>query len=83
LAFGLKLERSLAIAAVRMVLQLSAVGFVLKMVFAQTSPAWTALLAMVMAMVAGFELISRQDKRLRTLLTFGLGSGTLLLVGTI
>lgn len=83
LAFGMRLERSLAIAAVRMVLQLSAVGFVLKMVFAQTSPLWTVLVALVMAMVAGFELISRQDKRLRTLLTFGLGSGTLLLVGAL
>ncbi|RTL68357.1 MAG: iron export ABC transporter permease subunit FetB [Hyphomicrobiales bacterium] len=83
LAFGMRLERSLAIAAVRMVLQLSAVGFVLKIVFAQTSPLWTALVGIIMALVAGFELISRQDKRLRTLVTFGLGSGTLLLVGAL
>lgn len=83
IGFGLRLETSLAIAALRMIVQLSAVGFVLKLVFAQTSPAWTMLVAVVMAMVAGFELISRQDRRLKTLLTFGLGSGTLLLVGAL
>ena len=41
LAFGLRLETSLAVAAVRMVVQLAAVGFVLKFVFAQSSPLWT------------------------------------------
>ena len=60
-AFGLRLERSLAIAAIRMVVQLAAVGFVLKFVFEQTSPAWTALIALVMVLVAGLELLQRQD----------------------
>ena len=83
MAFGLRIEIPLVIAAVRMIVQLSAVGLVLNFVFAQTSPAWTLAVAIVMAMVAGFELISRQDKRLKTWLTFGLGSGALLLVGAI
>ncbi len=83
IAFHLGLERSLAFAAVRMIVQLSAVGLVLRFVFAQSSPLWTLAIAVVMAMVAGLELVQRQDKRLRTLLTFGLGSGTLLLVGAI
>ena len=48
LAFGLRLEKRLAIAAVRMAVQLAAVGFVLKSVFAQTSPWWTILIALVM-----------------------------------
>jgi putative ABC transport system permease protein len=81
LIFGLKLEGSLAVAAVRMLVQLSAVGLVLKFVFAQTSPAWTALVALVMVLVAGYELLARQDKRMRSWLTYGLGSLTLLLVG--
>jgi putative ABC transport system permease protein len=80
-AFGLRLERSLAIAALRMVVQLAAVGFVLKFVFAQTSPLWTALVALVMVLVAGTELIGRQERRLKSWLGYGLGSATLLLVG--
>lgn len=81
IAFGLRLERSLAIAGVRMVVQLAAVGFVLKFVFAQTSPAWTALIALVMVLVAGFELVQRQDRRPKGWLAYGLGNATLLLVG--
>lgn len=81
IAFGLRLERSLAVAAIRMVVQLSAVGFVLHFVLAQTSPAWTALIAFVMVLVAGFELVQRQDRRPTGWLAYGLGNATLLLVG--
>jgi putative ABC transport system permease protein len=81
IVFGLRLERSLAIAAIRMVVQLSVVGFVLKFVFEQTSPAWTALVALVMLLVAGIELTQRQDRRLKGWLAYGLGNGTLLLAG--
>src|SRR5688572_14844971 len=80
-AFGLRLERSLAIAALRMVIQLAAVGYVLKFVFDQTSPAWTALVALIMVLVAGFELMQRQERRPRGWLAFGLGNATLLVVG--
>lgn len=79
-AFGLRLEGSLAVAALRMVVQLSAVGFVLNFVFAQTSPAWTALIAMIMVLVAGFELLHRQG-RPGGWMAYGLGNVTLLLVG--
>ena len=78
--FGLRLERSLAIAAIRMVVQLTAVGYVLKFVFEQTSPAWTALVGMVMVLVAGIELMQRQEHR-RGWLAYGLGNATLLLAG--
>jgi putative ABC transport system permease protein len=81
LAFGLRLERPLAIAAFRMVVQLAAVGFVLKFVFEQTSPAWTALVALVMVLVAGFELVQRQERRPGGWLAYGLGTLTLLLAG--
>jgi len=83
LAFGLRLEVSLAVAAIRMVVQLALVGLVLKFVFAQTSPLWTALIALVMVLVAGIELIGRQERRLRSWLAYGLGSTTLLIVGCL
>jgi putative ABC transport system permease protein len=81
LAFGLRLEARLAIAAVRMAVQLAAVGFVLKFVFAQTSPLWTLLVALVMVLVAGFELVQRQERRFAGWWAYGLGNMTLLLVG--
>jgi putative ABC transport system permease protein len=81
LAFGLRLEASLAIATARMVIQLAAVGFVLKFVFAQTSPLWTLLIALVMTLVASFEVIHRQERSLAGLWAYGLGSATLLLAG--
>ena len=63
LAFGLRLETSLAVAAVRMVVQLAAVGLVLKFVFAQSSPLWTLAIAVVMVAVAGWEVSQRQERR--------------------
>ena len=81
IAFGLRLERSLTIAAIRMVVQLAVVGYVLKFVFAQTSPAWTALVALVMVLAAGIELMQRQERRPRGWLAYGLGNATLLLAG--
>lgn len=79
--FGLRLERSLAIAAIRMIVQLAAVGYVLKFVFEQTSPWWTALVALVMVLAAGIELAQRQERRPRGWLAYGLGNATLLLAG--
>ena len=80
-AFGLRLELSLAVAALRMAVQLAAVGFVLKFVFAQASPLWTLLVALVMVSVAGYELMQRQERRLRGWWAYGFGHLTLLLVG--
>ncbi len=79
--FGLRLERSLAIAAVRMTVQLGAVGYVLAFIFAQTSPWWTVLIGLVMVAVAGWELMQRQERRFRDWWAYGLGHLTLLLVG--
>ena len=78
LAFGLRLELSLAIAAVRMVVQLAAIGFVLKFVFAQSSPLWTAAVAMRDGAVAGYDLWQRQERRFKGWWTYGLGNATLL-----
>ena len=46
----LRLERQLAIATLRMVLQLILVGYVLTFLFAAISPLWTALAAFIMAL---------------------------------
>jgi putative ABC transport system permease protein len=81
LVFGLRLERSLAIAALRMAIQLAAVGLVLKFVFAQTAPAWTLLIALAMVLVAGWELMQRQERRFAGWWAYGLGNLTLLFVG--
>jgi putative ABC transport system permease protein len=77
----LGLERSLAVAAARMVVQLGAVGFVLKLVFEQASPPVTLALAVVMTLAAGHEVWSRQEHRIRGPGTFALGAGTLFIVG--
>jgi len=81
IAFRLGLAVSFAVAAVRMGIQLAAVGFVLNFIFAQTSPLWTVLIVFVMVLVAGYELVQRQESRFRSWLAYGLGNATLLLVG--
>ena len=48
IALGLGLERTLFINTVRMLIQLSAIGFVLKFIFAQTGPWWTIGWALIM-----------------------------------
>jgi putative ABC transport system permease protein len=81
LAFRLGLEKTLAIAALRMTAQLALIGFVLKLVFEQASPVWTGLLAAVMMAAAAWEIAARQGARFRGLLVHGLSGGLMLLAG--
>ena len=81
IVFGLGIGRALAIAAVRMVVQLLLVGTVLRFVFLQSSWPLTLLVALVMIGVAGFEVAHRQSPRILGWWTYGLGGATLLLVG--
>jgi len=84
LALHLKLERQLAIAAVRMVVQLVLVGYVLTFLFAAVSPLWTAVAAIIMILFAARETVVRQKRRLQGLWRYGLGAGcTLLAAGTV
>ena len=83
LAFRLGIERTLAINTVRMVAQLSAIGFVLKFIFAQTSPLWTLALALIMVAFAGREVGARQSRPFTGWWTYGLGTTTLLIVGAL
>ena len=79
----LGIERTLAIAAVRMFVQLALIGFVLKLLFAQTGWLWTALVALVMVLIASHEVWARQSSRLSGWGTFGLGTATLLCVSLL
>jgi putative ABC transport system permease protein len=81
--FGLRLERRLVIAAVRMVVQLAVLGLLLKFVFAQTSPLWTLLVAAIMVAFASIELAQQQDARLKRWIAYGLGNATLLAAGCL
>jgi putative ABC transport system permease protein len=65
LIFGLGLAGSIAVAAMRLAVQLGAVGLLLKVVFEQASPLCTGLVALVLVAVAGSELARRQEHRFR------------------
>lgn len=74
LALGLRIERTLFIATVRMVVQLTLVGFVLTTVFESSSPLWTGVIAVIMITFAGYEVSARQDRKLSRAWSYGLGA---------
>ena len=83
-ALHLRLEWHLAIAAVRMLVQLVLVGYVLTFLFATVSPFWTALAAVAMVLFASREVVARQKRQLRGWWSYGLGAScTLLAAGTV
>ena len=71
----LGLTRQITIASLRMIIQLAAVGFVLKALFATVSPWLTGLVALVMVLFAGREIVARQDRRFAGWWAYGLGVG--------
>jgi len=83
IAFRLGLERTLIVAALRMTVQLMAIGFVLKFIFTQTSPFWTLGLGLLMVLFAGREAMARQTRRYKGWWAYGLGTATLLFVGLL
>ncbi len=66
--------RRVLIAATRSAVQLMLVGFVLKILFVQTSPPLIALMALVMLSAAGFEVMQRQKRRYRGPWGYGIGA---------
>ena len=70
----LGLAKRIVIAATRTVIQLLLIGLVLKTLFAQTHFIWVALLAALMLLVAGREVMARQQRRFGGLWGYGLGT---------
>ncbi|MFC1673778.1 ABC transporter permease [Pseudomonadota bacterium] len=85
LSFALKLglEKSLGIAALRTVIQLTLIGLVLKLLFAMVSPWWTGAAALAMILLAGREATARQTLKLKGGWSLGIATTALMLAGTI
>ena len=64
----------IVIAAARTVLQLLLLGFVLDYLFSISHPLLIALLAMVMLLIAGYEVMARQQRPFKGLWGYGLGA---------
>ena len=76
LSWGLRLGvgRPLAVAALRTTVQLALIGYVLKALFAHAHPGWVGLMALVMLLVAGREVMARQRRRLKGWWGYGVGT---------
>ncbi len=74
---NLGISRQLYIAAARTTVQLLLVGLVLKILFASTSTLFILLIAFIMISVAGWEILSRQHRKLKGWWGFGVSTGSL------
>lgn len=74
LVLKLGLASRIIIAAIRTVIQLLLIGLVLKALFAQVSLLWVSLLSIFMLLVAGREVMARQQRRFGGLWGYGLGT---------
>ena len=81
--FGLRIHRSLLVAATRMTVQLALVGLVLTFLFAVVSPLWTGLAALGMILFAGLEITQRQERRLSGWWSYGLGTGCIMIASVV
>ncbi len=70
----LGLTRSLLVASLRTTVQLLLTGLVLKALFAHVHLAWMALVAMVMLLAAGREVVARQARGFQGLWGFAVGT---------
>jgi putative ABC transport system permease protein len=57
------ISQQLIVAAIRTAVQLTLIGLVLKVLFANASLGWVMLLSTVMLLVAGREVMARQERR--------------------
>lgn len=73
----LEVSRSLLISALRMIVQLSLVGLVLEALFAHAAFYWVSLMALMMLLLAGREVVARQRRRLAGWWSFGLSTGAM------
>lgn len=73
----LGISQQLYIAAARTTIQLLLIGLVLKALFATTHIAFILMIASVMIGVAGWEILSRQKRKLKGWWGFGISTGSL------
>ncbi len=81
--FQLGLERTIAISAIRMVVQLGIVALALKFIFSLDAPLWTVLFALFMTGAAAYEIVSRQERRIAGPVALALGAGAPFFSGLI
>jgi UDP-glucose/iron transport system permease protein len=79
--FSLGIARALVVAALRMCVQLAAVGLVLRYIFAQSALWMVVLIATIMVVVAGYEAMSRQKFRFKGFWGYGVGAAGLFVAG--
>ncbi len=77
LLLQLNISRQLLIAAVRNVIQLLLIGYILKLIFNSNNLYFLAAIATVMLLVAGFEINSRQKYPLKRWIGFKIGTSAL------
>lgn len=70
----LDLANRIIIAAIRTVVQLLLIGMVLKVLFANVDLLWVAALSIFMLLIAGREVMARQQRRFGGLWGYGLGT---------
>jgi putative ABC transport system permease protein len=75
----LRLHRQVLLAAVRMVVQLIAVGYLLRFVFALRNPAATLGPILVMAVIAAREIAARPERKFRGGTGLALSAGSVLI----
>jgi len=73
----LNISGQLLVAALRTTVQLLLIGLVLKYIFEHASIVWVILIAMIMVSVAGWEILSRQHRKLKGWWGFGISTGSL------
>jgi len=73
------LGRRLIIGALRTAVQLTLIGLILKVLFANASLAWVSLLALIMLLIAGREVMVRQERRFRGWWGFAVGTFSMFL----
>ena len=74
-ALRLDLHIQLAVATLRMVVQLVLIGFVLRAVFALASPLATVAVVLVMMAIAAREIAARPEQRLGRIGNYAVGAG--------
>lgn len=78
-ALRLRLGRRILIAGLRTAVQLLLVGLVLKVLFANADLPWVALMALVMLLAAGREVMARQRRPFSGWWGYGLGTASMFL----